>query len=206
MCFGGGSGGADDAAKEATKAAAAAEAKRKKDIIAGRAKIDENFAKFDPAYFQQIGDAYNSYYQPQLADQYEDARKNLTYGLARKGILASSAAADELGKAKTEFDRQNVRIGSQAQDRVAQAKADVEQNRSDLYALNEASADPNAIASMSASRAASIQPQQSLSPLENVFASFLNSPATSTLAYQYAANRPISPTVFNNYGGKERIV
>lgn len=205
MCFSGGSGGADDAAEEAAAAAAAAEAKRKKAITEGRANIDATFSKFDPAYYQQIGDAYNSYYQPQLADQYEDARKNLTYGLARKGILASSAAGDQFGKAKTEFDRQRVRIGSQAQDRVAQAKADVEQNRSDLYALNEAAADPNAIAGMSASRAASIQPQQSLSPLENVFASFLNSPATSALAYQYAANRPISPTIFNP-GNSVRVV
>lgn len=205
MCLGGGSGGADDAAEEAAAAAAAAEAKRKKAIQEGRLKIDENFRKFDDPYFQQVGDAYNSYYQPQLADQYEDARKNLTFGLARKGILASSAATDELGKARTEFDRQKIRIGSQAQDRVAAAKADVEQNRSDLYALNEAAADPNAVAAMSASRAASIQPQQSLSPLENVFASFLNSPATSALAYQYAANRPISPTVFNP-GSSVRVV
>ena len=205
MCLGGGSDGADKAAKKAAQAAAAAEAKRKKAIEEGRLRIDQEFSKFDPAYFQQIGDAYNSYYLPQLSDQYEDARKNLTFGLARKGILASSAATDELGKARTEFDRQRVRIGSQAQDRVSQAKADVEQNRSDLYALNEAAADPNATQTMAASRAASIQPQQGLSPLENVFASFLNSPATSTLAYQYAANRPISPTVFNP-GSSVRVV
>lgn len=206
MCLGGGGGNsADKAAKKASKAAAAAEAARKRAIEEGRSKIDETFGKFDPAYFQQVGDAYNAYYQPQLADQFEDARKNLVFGLARKGILASSAAADEIGKARTEFDRQKVRIGSQAQDRVAQAKSDVEQNRSDLYALNEAAADPNAIASMSAARAASIQPQQGLSPLENVFASFLNSPATSMAAYQWAANRPISPTVFNP-GSSVRVV
>ena len=206
MCLGGGGNDdADDAAEEAAAAAAAAEAKRRKAIQEGRARIDAAFAKFDPAYFQQAGDAYNSYYLPQLGDQYEDAREQLIYGLARKGILSSSVAGDELGKARTEFDRQKVRIGSQAQDRVAQAKADVEQNRNDLYALNEAAADPDAIASMSASRAASIQPQQSLSPLENVFAAFLNSPATSMAAYQWAANRPISPTLFNP-GGSMKVI
>ncbi len=197
MCLGGSNKKAKKQAKKARREAEHAEQDRVRKVNEGRAKIDESFAKFDDPYFQQIGDSFNGYYLPQLDDQYEDARKQLVYSLARKGNLASQAGADELGKAQTEYDRQKVRIGSQAQDRIAAARADVEQNRSDLYALNQASADPDAIASATASRAASIQPTQQLSPLENTFATFLNSPATSMAAYQYGANRPLSPTLFN---------
>lgn len=198
MCMGdGGSNKAEKEAKKATKAAAAAEAKRKADIETGRQTIDTEFAKFDDPYFQQVGDAYNDYYVPQLDDQFEEARKQLIYDFARRGNLASSAYGDKSADVATERDRQKVRIGSQAQDRISQAKSDVEQNRSDLYALNQAAADPEAIRSATASRAASIQPTQGLSPLENVFSGFLNNPATSMAAYQYAANRPISPTIFN---------
>ena len=205
MCLGGGSSKADKEAKKARKEAARAEAERRRKVEEGRASIDSAFSKFDEPYFQQVGDAYNAYNLPQLDDQYENARQQMIYGLARKGNLKSQAAADEMGRAKTEYDRQKVRIGSQAQDRVAQARSDVEQNRSDLYALNAASADPEAIASATAARAASIQPTANLSPLENVFASFLNSPATSAAAYQYAANRPISPALFNP-GSSARVV
>jgi hypothetical protein len=207
MCFGGDDGGndAEKAAKQAANAAAAAEAKRKKDILAGRAEIDQNFAKFDDPYFKQIGDAYTGYYNPQLDDQYSKARDQLVYRFARQGIGQSQAAVDTQGDARTEYDRQRAQIGSRAQDAIGAAKSDVERNRGDLYTLNQAAADPEAVASMSASRAASIQPAQNLTPLENVFSSFLNSPATANLAYQYAANRPISPATFNSPGSVRTV-
>lgn len=199
MCLGG-SNKADKAAKKASKQAAREEAARKAAIEQGRLKIDETFGQFDEPYFQKVGQAVTDYYNPQLDDQYENARKKLVYSFARKGTLDSSAAGETSADARKEYDRQRIRIGSQAQDRVAQAKSDVERNRSDLYALNLAAADPDAIASATASRAASIQPAQNLSPLENVFASFLNSPATSMAAYNYAANRPLPPNIFNPTG------
>jgi hypothetical protein len=206
MCLGGGgSNDADKAAKKAANAAAAAEAKRKKDILAGREAIDTNFAQFDDPYFNQIGDAYKGYYNPQLDDQYSKARDQLVYRFSRQGIGQSQAAVDTQGDARTEYDRQRSLIGSKAQDAVGSAKSDVERNRGDLYTLNQAAADPEAVASMSASRAASIQPAQNLSPMENVFSSFLNSPATANLAYQYAANRPLSPSLFNSPGSVKRI-
>jgi hypothetical protein len=206
MCLGNSGGDdAEKAAKKASKQAAAAEAARKKAITEGRARIDQEFSKFDDPYFQQVGDAYTGYYNPQLDDQYENAREQLVYRFARQGITGSSAEADTQGDARTEYQRKRAQIGSQAQDRVAQARSDVERNKSDLYTLNQAAADPDAVASMSASRAASIQPAQNLTPLENVFSAFLNSPATANLAYQYAANRPISPTVFNP-GNSVRLV
>ena len=200
MCLGGGSNKADKAAKKASKQAAAEEAARKAAIERGRLKIDETFNQFDEPYFQDVGKSVTDYYNPQLDDQYENARKQLIYNFARKGTLDSSAAGETNADARKEYDRQRVRICSQAQDRVSQSKSDVERNRSDLYALNLAAADPNAISSASASRAASIQPAQNLSPLENVFASFLNSPATSMAAYNYAANRPLPANIFNPTG------
>lgn len=207
MCFGGGgSDKAEKQAKKAANAAAAAEAARKKAITEGRGRIDQEFSKFDEPYFQQVGDAYTGYYNPQLDDQYEKARENLIYRFARQGITGSSAEAETQGDARTEMQRKRAQIASQAQDRVAQARGDVERNKSDLYTLNQAAADPDAVASMSASRAASIQPMQNLNPLENVFSAFLNSPATGNLAYQYAANRPISPTVFSPSGSSVRTV
>ena len=201
MCFGGGGNNdAEDAADEAAAAAAAAEAKRKKAIEEGRKRIDTEFSKFDEPYFQQVADAYLRYYNPQLDEQFNKARENLIYRFARQGITGSSAETDTIGDARLEYDRQRARLGSQAQDRVAQARSDVERNKSDLYTLNQAAADPEAVAGMSASRAASIQPVQNLSPLENVFSAFLNAPSTANLAYQYAANRPINPAIFNPTG------
>src|SRR5262245_18483199 len=87
MGFGGGGGDSG--------AAMAEEAARQKRIKEGMAAIETNFAGFDPAFYDSREKAYENWALPQVNEQYDKAREELAYALARQfGTLDTSVYAD----------------------------------------------------------------------------------------------------------------
>jgi hypothetical protein len=72
---------------------------RQNRLNAGKAAIDQLFGptNFGDPFFNRYRDASLDYNLPQLETQYNRARDNLTYDLARAGTLRSSAAGQAQG-------------------------------------------------------------------------------------------------------------
>lgn len=159
-----------------------AEVERQQQIEQGRSAIDQSFAQFDPSYFDRLQGDYTGYYMPQLDQQYGDAKKALIFNLARGGNLDASAGAQQIGNLTRKYKENQAVIGNQAVTTANQQRAQVEQNKSDLYAQLSASADPAAAASTSAARAAALTAPVGYSPLGDLFANFINAGATGVAA------------------------
>ncbi len=160
-----------------------AEVERQQKITEGRSAIDQQFAAFDPAYYQGLSDSYSGYYMPQLDDQFAKAKKALIFNLARGGNLNASAGAQSLAELTGAYKKNQAVIGDQAQSAAQQQRGQVENNKSELYNQLSASADPKAAATTAAARASSLTAPQGYSPLGDLFASFLN-PVSTAIAYE----------------------
>lgn len=168
----------DDSADIARKEAIA----REQRITSGRQAIDQNFAKFDDNYYKGVQDSYTGYYQPQLDDQYGDARRALTLQLSRSGNLNGSAGARQIGKLTEAYNNNQALLGDRALAAVQAAQASVATNKSDLYNQLTASADPSAAANTAIARAQSLSTPQAYSPIGDLFSSFLNTGANAIQA------------------------
>lgn len=158
------------------------EAERTARINAGRTKIDETFSQFDDPFFEKRKSSYLDYYEPQLDDQFADARRKAVLALSRTGNLNSGSGARRLGDLQQNYEMNRGLISDQALDFQNKARADVETARQDLYTTNRASADPSGAAASALARAGTFSTAPALSPLGNVFADFINSFSTGVSA------------------------
>lgn len=169
MCGGGGGGGNSAAVDEQRRQAEEArqrEEKRKADILAGTARIDENFNRFDDNFYGQRRQAYLDYATPQLDQQLAEARKQLTFALGGAGQLRSSAATDRLGRLMQDYELQRAGLVSEADNQAQQLRTQVANSRNTLIDQLNASADPDAAYNNSLARASLIQSTpNSFSPL-----------------------------------------
>ena len=158
-----------------------AEMDRKSGISSGRLAVDNTLAGFDDKYFDGIAKTVESYYQPQLDEQFNDAGKQLTYKLGRQGILKSTAANDRRTKLQGKYDIERAGITNKAADAAAQARENVNSVKTQLYNYAESSADPAAVSARVAgenARLRSFAPETT--PLGQVFADYIT-PATTTI-------------------------
>ena len=69
---------------------------------------------FNDDFFNGRKQAYMDYADPQLEDQYGDANKQLTFSLARSGLLDSSARGEKLGDLQKLYDTQKQAVADKA--------------------------------------------------------------------------------------------
>ncbi len=196
MCLGGGG-----SAKRAAAQARADEAARQARIAQGRQSIDDTFNQtYNDDFFSNIGKSYNDYYNPQVDQQFNDAQKKLTFNLGRQGLSGSTAASDQFGRLQEKYDQERANIANQSLQAQQTARGNVEQQRNQLYSINNSTADPAAAAASARDAMKGITTQPSFTTLGNLFADFLNNasaPAASVaLAQGYGS--PQGPTAYNN--------
>ncbi|CAB4135530.1 hypothetical protein UFOVP291_35 [uncultured Caudovirales phage] len=201
MCTGG--GGGDGGAAQAR----ADEAARQARIKEGSANIDKNFGGFNEAFYNQRAKAYTDYANPQLADQYAQTQRNLTYNLARQGLTASSEAARNAGELQRQYNDNRAQIAAQGLDAANQARGQVEQNRSELLAQLNATSDPAAAAASAVNRAGILSQQSSFSPLGQLFANTTGLLGNAAMAGYYDRNAPGLTPYKQIFGGgnKEKV-
>jgi hypothetical protein len=167
--------------KEQESQADKAEADRKAAIAKGRASVDTAFAPFDDNYYGGISKTVLDYYTPQLEDQYTDAQDQLTYRLARQGILKSDTAGDLRSKMKGDYDVQKGSVSNKAADAERQARENVSGAKSQLYSYADVAADPAAVDTRLGSETARIRSYApELTPLGQIFTDYI-SPIVQTV-------------------------
>ena len=198
--MGGKSGGG-----EAARARADEEARQAR-IRSGTASINDTFdSQFTDDYYSQRRDAYTNYATPQLEDQYADAQKQLTYALARGGLLDSSIRGSKLGELQQQYALQNQDIADKALASETDARNAVEDARSNLITTLNATGDAEQAASTAISRASALSQPAAYSPLTSLFADFtdaLGTQAALSKANSYAGSGTgatnYSTGLFNN--------
>lgn len=145
------------------------EAARQAAIASGRTQIDEALSGFDDDFYAGRKQAYLDYATPQVDDQYEDARKQLTLALSRSGQLQSGTAVNRFTDLKKDYKARLLDIANNARQVATDARRNVEQTRSDLYTNLAASADPASAANAALARAETLEARPQFSPIGNVF-------------------------------------
>lgn len=175
-----GGGGRDYSGEMARQA----EQDRQNRIRAGQQQVDQTFAGFDDNYFNKYRTDYLNAYKPQVDQQYADTRKNVALALSRSGNLSSSYGASKLAELDAKLLERKNQLDDQATQAVNERRAAVESNRSDLYNMTAASADPASASSAAALRRASLDTPVAVSPLGDLFSNFTNLATTAAAAEQ----------------------
>lgn len=182
MCFGG-----SQPKDRSAEIARQQEQERTQRINEGKKSIDDAFSVFTPDYYDKVKGDYEGYYNPQVDEQFTDARKDLRYNLARAGIQDSTGANTAFGKLVDDYGDQRRTVASKALEASGNIRSQVESNKNDLYAQNTASADPSLSAISAVGTAGSLQTPPSFSPLGDLFAGATQAGAN----YIYGANRSL---------------
>jgi len=182
---------------------------RQAKIREGQAAIDRTFdTTFTDDYYGGLTKNYEDYYNPQLLQQYDDTLKELTFQTSRSGNAESTAANELFSKLEQKRQEAATQIANDALAATGKAKSDVASQRSNLYSLNNAAADPTQATSQAAQAAAQLNQPVSYSPLGQLFASLIqtggNAAAISnaTSAPSYGSAGPSAPNYSGSGSGK----
>jgi hypothetical protein len=156
---------------------------------------------FDDAFYNSYRQKVLDYYQPDEERQYSQAKRDLTYNLARAGTLQSSAAADKQGELAYNDALQKANIVANANAQTGNLQNQIQANKESLINQLYATNDPTLTANLAESSAAATRLQDPmLTPAASLFTPALTT-AGSVLSYatspygQYNPNAsaPTSP-------------
>ena len=183
MCFGGGSGA--KAAEKEAKRARQQEERRQARVRGAVRGVNRVFdSQFTPEFFSGVKQDFMDYATPQLDDQFSDASRDLSFDLARSGLLNSSVRSDQGGRLQKLYDRNMQQITSQGLDRANQARNQVEDARGNLIMMAQATGDARGASNAAMSRASALSQPQGFSPIGQLFQDF-----TAGLGTQAAMER-----------------
>lgn len=177
------------------------EERRQLRIREGQTGIDDAFSQFDDDYFAQYADDYTGNYFPQLEDQFADSQAKLIASLARRRMLESTSGANVLADLSEENNKRRTQIADEAESAKQDFRGNVERAKSDLYALNSASADPDAIGNRAVAEATSLVQKPTFTPLGDVFASIVQPFA----AFSNADRNSVNPSLPWNRAGRSYL-
>lgn len=142
------------------------------------------FGGFTEDFYKGREKAYSDFATPQLEDQLADARKKLTFTLARSGTLNSSVRAAKEAELEKEAGTARQGIADAALGVGNEARNAVESARSDLINTLTSTGDVDSSVRSALARSSALSAPVQFSPIGSLFANF-----TSALGTQAAAER-----------------
>lgn len=159
---------------------------------------------FDDNFYNARKQAYMDYADPQLEDQYGNANKQLTFALARSGLLDSSARGEKLGDLQKLYDTQKQAVADKALSYETGARNSVEDARANLIQTLNATGDAEGAAKAALSRSSALSQPDAYSPLGQLFTDFTNGlgiQAAQERSYAAGGAKPLYNTgLFSNAG------
>lgn len=136
----------------------------------GSTKIDGVFGGFDDSFYDGHRKTYTDFYQPEIDKQFGNAKDQLTYALARSGTLNSTVAGEKTADLNDAYTIQTASTLSQANDAAAALRGNVNNEKSSLVSLLNATGDADRAANEATARSQQIfQKQPSYNPLGELF-------------------------------------
>jgi len=159
-----------DALLEEAKQARIREEARQARIRTGINTIDSTFAPFNSNFYNQRKTAFLNYYQPQIDDQFTDAKNDVTYKLARNGTLRSTIAADEAAKLGKKYSLELGSLVSKADSDANNLRSQISGQKSALVSQLNATGDADRATNEALARTQEIyQARPEYSPLGDIF-------------------------------------
>lgn len=159
------------------------EAQRQATIRQGTANVDNIFnSQFTDDFYNKQKQGFLNYATPQLDDQLGKAREQLTYSLARGGVLNSSVRSQKEAELQQQADLQRQGIADQGLSYSTQARNNVETARSNLISTLNATGDAEGAANSAMNRATALSQPAAYSPVGQLFSTFLNGLGTQAAA------------------------
>lgn len=182
------------------------EGQRQQAIQQGTKNINKAFSGFTPAFYQQRAQAYQDFAMPQLAQQYQQNRNQIGFGLANRGLNTSSAATGQwtnLGKAMGQA-KQNIADAGIGQ--AQQLQQQVEGQRNNLLNQLYQSADPSGASAAATQTASQYAAPSVFQPLGNMLGNVANQYYLSQLinTYRPGGSSPQvggAPGYYQSYAG-----
>jgi hypothetical protein len=160
-----------------------AEAQRQATIRSGTANIDNIFdTQFNDGFYNKQKQGFLDYATPQLDDQLGKARQQLTFALARGGVLNSSVRSQKEAELQQQADLQRQGIADQGLSYSTQARNNVESARSNLISTLNATGDAEGAANSAMNRATALSQPAAYSPVGQLFSTFLSGLGTQAAA------------------------
>ena len=128
--------------------------------------------QFTDEFFKQRQTAYMDYATPQLNQQYEDARRQLTFALDRAGMTDSSVRAQREAELQQLYDTNRRSVADQALNYSTTARNNVENARADLIATLNATGDAQGAVNSAMTRAKALSAPDTYNPLAQLFTTF----------------------------------
>lgn len=168
--------------------AAAQQNLTQQNMDSGMATINDQFSKFGPDFYSKAATDYTAYATPQMMGQYQNTKNNLTYALARNGLLNSGAAVSKNAALQKQLGVNESNIANTAQDQSNQLQQNVATQRNQLTSQVEAGAAPGQIASSASAATAGLRAPTALPPVGNMFSDWANSYIANMQANTYNPN------------------
>jgi hypothetical protein len=143
--------------------------------------------QFTEDFFNQRRQSFIDYAKPQVDQQYGDAQKELTFALARGGLLDSSVRGQKSGELQRMFDLESQNVADQALAYETQARTGVEDARQNLIATLNATGDTQGAINSALARSTALSQSPAYSPLGQLFSDF-----TANLGVSAAQDRAAS--------------
>jgi hypothetical protein len=129
-----------------------------------------SYEGFGDKFYNKFKQGILDYYMPQVSDQYSDAKKELTYRLARAGTLRSSAAAEEVADLAKQNTLNEGKIRSQADTAAADLRNRVASEKSKAESQLYATENPEVAANQATAAIRNITAEKpDLTPLGEIF-------------------------------------
>jgi hypothetical protein len=183
---------------------------RQANIQRGLANINNAFRSYNPSYYQGLQQNYMDFYNRDLSEQKQKADQQALFGLARQGLIGSSAANTAFGDLSKAYGNKQQEIESNAQNYANSARSQIENQRQNLIAqLNMTGGDP-ASASMftgggNAALLGNLAPQApqlpTFSPLGDAFTNVTNLLAQDATRASAYGKQGLLPTAFRSVIG-----
>jgi hypothetical protein len=178
--------------------AAAQLAAQQANVKTSENEINQNFAGFTPAFYDQAATDYTNAVTPGNQENYQATKNNLTYALARAGIMNSGAAVQRDNSLSKTLSSSNSQIANNAQNQSNTLEANVNSQKGQLVNQAVAGTDPTAISSMASGAASQLRAPSAIQPLGNLFADWSNTYLAGQAAQAYQS--PGTMSLWNQLG------
>jgi hypothetical protein len=163
-------------------------AKTQADISQGMTTIDQQFSQFGPDFYTKAAKDYQDYATPQVMGDFRNTKNNLSYALARNGLLNSGAAVSREASLNKQLAQNESNIANTGQDQSNALRQTVASQRNQLVSQVQAGAAPSQVATSAEATTAGLRAPTALPPVGNMFSDWANTYLTNMQANTYNPN------------------
>lgn len=186
----------DEAARDAEEARTLEE-QRQRNVASAMDRVNSEFGRFDDNHYGGITQAYIDFYRPQIDEQFQAAKRDITLASPSSG---SSAFARNLGLLGRDYSRELVSLNDRALSAAMAARQRTEAERQQLLDIARGGAGVDDVGSQAVLRAKLATTPQPYSALGDLFARYAATAGNAVRARSAGYNVE-SPLLFGGRSG-----